>query len=337
MFRLTLVLVIVLSLLHCASPRAKAGDRPPRNEIGDCAKNLARSGSQQGHDDPTEKTRATDPSHEKYEAVPLAAYEAALRALEALNAEAKPLLDADPGANIGNQTLLIKALRDRANEVLSASEYPSNDQRGGKQKTAEVPQIVLTAFELARKLEFLQSQLSPRRLGSTWLQTIVPIDTPRSVLYEETDVSDTPSPVRRIEILAAKELLLYRGQQLVSTLYGAIYLLNYKEGDDRARQTIAELDRKRLEFHKVDVPPKPTSQIAKKMRITALSKALWEEIPEPSEREVQVLLISDSVRTTIPLAAATASVSRSKAVTKEKRAQNFPDFFWNFVEEPLPH
>lgn len=340
MFRLTLVLVIVLSLLHCASPRAKAGNRPPRNEIGDCAKNLARSGSQQGHDDPTEKTRATDPSHEKYEAAPLAAYEAALRALEALNAEAKSLLSADSGANIGSQTLLIKALRDRANEVLSASNYhPSNNNRREKQQTAEVPQIVLTAFELARKLEFLQSQISPLRLGGRWLQTIVPIDTPRSVLYEETDISDTPSPVRRIEILAAKELLLYRGQQLVSTLYGAVYLLRYKEGDDRARQTIAELDRKRLVFHKVDIPPKPASQRAKKMRITALSNALWEETPEPSEREVQVLLISDSVRTTILLTADTASVSASgsKAETNEKRAQNFPDFFWNFVEEPLPH
>ncbi|MBK7843526.1 MAG: hypothetical protein IPJ71_07490 [Bdellovibrionales bacterium] len=322
MFRL--ILMAALSLLPSATLGAQAGDRPPTNETGPCAKTLAKGEAA---------------SKDLYEAAPLAVYEAALRALEALNAEAESQLGvASDTAKEKNQTLLIKALRDRANEVLSASEYPSNDQRRGNQQT-EVPQIVLTAFELARKLEFLQSQLSPHRLGSTWLQTIVPIDIPRSVLYERNDSSDTPSPVRRIEILAAKELLLYRGRELVSTLYGAVYLLSYKEGDDRTPLSIAGSDRKRLAFRRVNIPAKPSSQRAKLLRITELSKSLWEGIPEPSEgREVQVILISDSVKTAIPLAATTAATSRSKAGTREEEgADDFPDFFWNFVKEPLPY
>ncbi|MBK8203664.1 MAG: hypothetical protein IPK68_15510 [Bdellovibrionales bacterium] len=239
---------------------------------------------------------------------------------------------------------MIKALRNRANEILSAvdSEYagstenPPNDQRRGKQQTVELPQVVLTAFELARKLETLQSPLSRRHLGITWLQTIVPFDTPPSVLYEGNDGSETPTPasssIQRIEILAAKELLLYRGQQLVSTLYGAIYLLRHKEGHSGIPQIFKRIDRKRMEFHKVDIPPKPSSQRAKKMRITALSDDLWADIPEPNEGDVQILVIADSVETTIPLAA--AATARSNTETNEWEAQNFPEFFWKFVNEP---
>jgi hypothetical protein len=296
MFRLAPAIVLIfISTSILASP---SGDRPP-SETGACAKVLARMSDQ------NDQNRS-----------------AQLKALKELNDKAESQLAMDSLTDKEDQTLLIKALRDRANEVLSASE-----------NTSEVPQIALKAFQLARELESLQSPLTLHRLGSTWLQTIVPIDTPRSVLYERNDASETPtpSPVRRIEILAAKELLLYRGQQLVSALYGAIYLVNYKEGDDRTPQTIKQLERKKLEFHKVDIPPKPSSQRAKKTRITELSKALWEEIPEPSEREVQILVISDSVRTTIPLAAATAA--RRKAERNEKEAQDFPAFFWEFVNE----
>lgn len=313
MFRLTPAIVLIfISTSILATPSV---DRPPTN-IGACAKVLAKISDQ------NDQNRS-----------------AQLKALKELNDKAESQLAMNSIADKENQTTLIKALRDGANEVLSAAEYSSNDQGRGTQRAGELPQIVLKAFELARKLEFLQSPLSPHRLGTTWLQTIVPIDTPRSVLYEGNDVSETPTrtppPVRRIEILAAKELLLYRGQQLVSTLYGAIYLVGYKEGDDGIPQTIKQLDRKRMEFHKVDIPPKPSSQRAKKMRITELSNALWEEIPEPNEGEVQILLISDSVKSTIPLSAATAA--RSKAERNEKEAHDFPDFFWKFVTDPLPY
>ncbi len=311
MFRLTPAIVLIfISTSILATP---SGDRPP-SETGACTKVLATMSDQ------NDQNRS-----------------AQLKALKELNDKAESQLAMDSLTDKEDQTLLIKALRDRANEVLSASEYSSNDKGRGTQRADEVPQIALKAFQLARELESLQSQLTLHRLGSTWLQTIVPIDTPRSVLYERNDASETPtpSPVRRIEILAAKELLLYRGQQLVSTLYGAVYLVSYKEGDDRTLQTIKQLERKKLEFHKVDIPPKPSSQRAKKVRITDLSNALWEEIPEPSEGEVQILLISDSVKTTIPLSAANAA--RKKAERNQKESHDFPDFFWKFVTDPLPH
>jgi hypothetical protein len=318
MFRLILMLIIALSLLPSTTLGAQAGDRPPtkKNETGPCTKTLA-------------KNEAAPQN--LYESAPEELYAAALRALEELKAKAESQLGVASDTIEEDQALsiklLIKALRDRANEVLSASEDASED-------ASKVPKIVLKAFELARELESLQSPLSSRRLGSTWLQTIVPIDTPRSVLYEDTEASDTPSSVRRIEILAAKELLLYRGQQLVSTLYGAIYLLSYNnEGDVGVSQPPNPMDRKRLEFHKVDIPPKPSSQRAKKMRITELSNSLWEDIPEPTERQVQILVISDSIRTTIPLAAATAA--RRKAERNEKEAAKFPDLFWKFVSDQL--
>jgi hypothetical protein len=319
MFRLTPAIVLIfISTSILASPSGD-GDRPP-TASGACAQVLAKISDQNGQNDQNRSAQ--------------------LKAMKELNDKAESQLAMDSLTDKEDQTLLIKALRDTANEVLSAAEYSSNDQRRrGTHQAHEVPQVVLTAFELARKLESLQSLLSARRLGSTWLQTIVPIDTPRSVLYERNDVSERPSsspapassPIQRIEILAAKELLLYRGQKLASTLYGAIYLLSYKEGDSGIPQIFKRIDRKRMEFHKVDIPPKPSSQRAKKMRITDLSNALWEEIPEPSEREMQILLISDSVKTTIPLAAAAAA--RRKAERNQKEAHNFPELFWKFVTE----
>ncbi|MBK9041559.1 MAG: hypothetical protein IPL83_20805 [Bdellovibrionales bacterium] len=318
MFRLTPAIVLIfISTSILATP---SGDRPP-SETGACTKVLATMTDQ------NDQNRS-----------------AQLKAMKELNDKAESQLAMDSLTDKEDQTLLIKALRDRANEVLSAAEYSTNEQRRrGTHQAHEVPQIVLTAFQLARELESLQSPLTLHRLGSTWLQTIVPIDTPSSVLYERNDVSERPSsspapapapassPIQRIEILAAKELLLYRGQKLASTLYGAIYLLSYKEGDSGIPQIFKRIDRKRMEFHKVDIPPKPSSQRAKKMRITDLSNALWEEIPEPSEREMQILLISDSVKTTIPLAAAAAA--RRKAERNQKEAHNFPELFWKFVTE----
>lgn len=322
MFRLIpTMLLILISAPMLATP---SGDRPP-SKSGACAKTLATISDQSDQNMPAQLKTLED-------------------LLEDLNDEAESQIAIASGTISGavneNQTPLIKALRNRANEVLSAAGYSSNDpRRRGAHQSDEVPQIVLKAFQLARELESLQSQHSLQRLGSTWLQKIVPIDTPLSVLYEGNDVSETltqtPPPVQRIEILAAKELLLYRGPKLVSTLYGAIYLVSYKEGDNGIPQTIRLLDSKRLEFNKVEIPPKPTSQRAKKMRITELSKALWKEIPEPNDGEVQLLLISDAFSTTIPLSAATAA--RNKAERNEKEAHDFPDFFWKFVTKPLTY